>query len=322
MVKKPFKNLDFFGKNFVSIYDHSLEDINYILDKANFIQNNKKKFKNSLKGSVMVPLFFENSTRTSSSFQMAMLKMGGSVLDFDVERSSVKKGERLIDTLRTIEAYEPEVIVIRHNLDGSARLAGNTIQTPVINAGDGKNEHPTQTLLDLYTIKQIRGDINGTKIVIAGDLKYGRTVHSLASSLSMYDDCELTFVSPDILKMPNDITNLLTNKKTNYTERSLNDLEDSIVNADIVYMTRVQRERFPQGLEGENDYKKVCKDYCLKNEMLKNVKPNFKIMHPLPRVNEIDLNIDKTKYPYYFQQISNGMYVRMALIDLILNEAK
>ena len=193
-------NKTFLGDGIISIGDFSIEEINYLLDCAEEIKKNPSEFKGKMAGKLMAPLFFEPSTRTSCSFQAAMLAMSGNVLDFDVSASSVKKGETLRDTVKIIQGYKPDVIVIRHKKDGSARFVADLLDIPVMNAGDGQNQHPTQTLLDLYTIKEIRGEINGVKIAIAGDLKYGRTPHSLALALSRYKDCKLFFISPDIKK--------------------------------------------------------------------------------------------------------------------------
>ena len=309
---------DFFKKDFISINDYSTEQVNYILKNAEKIQKNPEKYNQKMSGKIMMPLFFENSSRTTLSFQTAMIKMNGVCLDFDLERSSIKKGETLKDTIKTIEQYEPDVIVIRHKKDGAAKLAADTTYIPVINAGDGKNQHPTQTLLDLYTIKQVRGELDNTQITIAGDLKYGRCPHSLAIALSRYKNIYINFVSPETLKMPKDLLKNLKEKKVIYKECELKELEKAIKKSDILYMTRIQRERFPKGIEGESEYEKISKTYCLKPEMLKGVKETLKIMHPLPKVFEIHPEIDKGKHAHYFTQAKNGVYVRKSLLDLIL----
>jgi len=309
---------DFLGRDVVSIDDFSVDEINYILELAREIKDNPAQFRDSMNGRMMSPLFFEPSTRTSSSFQAAILQMGGRVLDFDVHASSIKKGETLRDTLRTIQGYGSDVVVIRHNKDGSARFAADVLEVPVINAGDGQNQHPTQTLLDLFTIKEIRGEIGNAKIAIAGDLKYGRTAHSLAIALARYKNCEVFFISPDSLKMPSDLLHKLREMGCCFSEHSLEEFKKVIENCDIVYVTRVQRERFPEGPEGEQEYKKVVERYHLKMDMLENVRPEFKVMHPLPKVNEIEAVIDNTKYAYYFQQAKNGLFIRKALLFLIM----
>jgi aspartate carbamoyltransferase catalytic subunit len=311
--KKSFKKRDV-----ISIEDFSVPEINHVLEHAKRIESNPKDVSNSMSGKIMAPLFFENSTRTICSFQTAMLKMNGRILDFDAERSSVKKGESLRDTIRTIGAYEPDVIVIRHPSDGAARFAAETVEVPVINAGDGKNQHPTQTLLDLYTILQIRGTLDNTNIAIAGDLKYGRTTHSLALALSRYKNCQIYFISPEYLRMPKEILSKLGENEVLFNEHSLEELPNIVSKTDLIYMTRVQRERFPEGPEGDYEYVKVSKQYCLKLDMLKNAKPDFRIMHPLPKITEIESRIDDTKHAYYFQQVKNGICIRKALLDLIL----
>jgi aspartate carbamoyltransferase catalytic subunit len=316
MGKRVIKE-DFRRRDIVSIEDFSTEEINYILEHAEKVEKNPMEFANSMTGKIMVPLFFENSTRTVGSFQIAMLKMNGKVLDFDVDRSSIQKGETLKDTVKTIEAYEPDIIVVRHSDDGTARFIADVVDIPVINAGDGKNQHPTQTLLDLYSIKQIRKSLDNVNIAIAGDLKYGRTPHSLALALARYENCKISFVSPEYLKMPRDLLKKLKEKRVNFEEYGLEELEKVINQTELVYMTRVQRERFPEGPEGDFEYKKVSRQYCLTLDMLKNVKPEFRIMHPLPKVTEIDPKIDDTKYAYFFKQAKNGVYIRKALLDLI-----
>ncbi len=307
----------FFGKDVVSIDDFSIDEVNFILDLAKKIKENPSYYSGLMKDKIMVPLFFENSTRTKSSFQMAMMKLGGKVLNFDVTTSSVKKGETLKDTVKTIQCYDPDVVVMRHKKDGSAKFVADLLDVPLLNAGDGKNQHPTQTLLDLYTIKEIKGQVDHVKIAIAGDLKYGRTVHSLALALSRYNGCELSFISPPSLKMPKTFLEKLRQNNCSFFEYGLKDFKKVIENSDILYMTRVQRERFPEGVEGEEEYKKISKVYKLKIEMLENVTPEFRIMHPLPKVFEIQDEIDETEYAYYFQQAKNGLYIRQALICLI-----
>ncbi len=309
---------NFFGKDIISLNDFSRQDIDYILDVAQKIKDNPGEFKFSMKNKIMAPLFFENSTRTSTSFQMAMLHMGGNVMDFDVETSSLKKGETLRDTLMMIKGYQPDVVVLRHSLGGAVQLASDVLDCPVINAGDGQNQHPTQTMLDLFTINEIRGDIDGVKIAMVGDLKYGRTTHSLALALSKYNNCKIYFISPESLMMPKDVLKELQEKGIDFYENSLSDFQDILKLVDIVYMTRIQRERFSVGIEGEQEYQKIKNDYCLTRKMLKNVSPNLKIMHPLPKVFEIESEIDYTPYAYYFKQAENGLYIRKALLNLIL----
>ncbi len=308
----------FIGRDVVSIDDFSTEEINYVLDFTKEINENPSEFKDSLRNKLMAPLFFEPSTRTSSSFQVAMLELGGNMLNFNVYSSSVEKGENLRDTLKTIQGYNLDVVVLRHKRDGAAKFAADVLDIPLINAGDGKNQHPTQTLLDLYTIRELRGNLSGTKITIAGDLKYGRTVHSLSLALSRYSNCNISFVSPDYLRMPRDLLAELSKKEISFSEYNLDKLESLIKDSEIFYMTRIQRERFPEGPEGEHIYLAISNEYSLTLNMLKNAHSNLKIMHPLPKVGEIEEAIDETKYAHYFQQAKNGLYVRKALLNLLI----
>lgn len=314
------KEFDFFGRDIISMNDFSREEIDSVLNVAQEVKDNPSKFKSCMNGKIMAPLFFENSTRTSSSFQMAMLHMGGSVMDFDSGTSSLKKGETFRDTLMMIKGYNPDVVVLRHLNGGSARLAADILDCPVLNAGDGQNQHPTQTMLDLFTIKEIRENIDGVKIAMVGDLKYGRTVHSLALALAKYSNCKIYFVSPESLKVPKSISIDLKNNELDFRENSLSEFGDILKLVDIVYMTRIQRERFPAGIEGEQEYQKIKTEYYLSKNMLKNVNPSLKIMHPLPKVFEIDSEIDKTSFAYYFKQAENGLYVRKALLNLLLKK--
>jgi aspartate carbamoyltransferase catalytic subunit len=313
---------DFINRDVISMHDFSRNEIDFILDMAQEIKENPSKFKSCMNGKIMAPLFFENSTRTSTSFQMAMLHMGGSVMDFDAGTSALKKGETLKDTLMMIKGYNPDVVILRHSNGGSARLATDVLDCSVLNAGDGQNQHPTQTMLDLFTIREIRENIDGVKIAMVGDLKYGRTVHSLALALAKYSNCKIYFVSPESLKVPKSILTDLKNSELDFRENSLSELGDILKLVDIVYMTRIQRERFPSGVEGEQEYQRIKNDYCLKKNMLKGVNSNLKIMHPLPKVFEIESEIDGTSFAYYFKQAENGLYVRKALLNLILKNGE
>ncbi|MCX8147093.1 MAG: aspartate carbamoyltransferase [Candidatus Woesearchaeota archaeon] len=308
--------MNFKGKSIISINDLSKEEIVYILEKTMYMENmNEKKKCELLKGKVMASLFFEPSTRTRLSFQSAMKRLGGKVIGFsDPKTSSAAKGESLFDTIKMVDSYA-DVIVIRHPLEGAARLASESADIPVINAGDGANQHPTQTLLDLYTIKKSQGKVTGLHIAMCGDLKYGRTVHSLAVALSHFN-CRLYFVAPEILKMPKYYLNELKKKGIQFSEHEK--IEDVIGKVDIFYCTRIQKERFTDPAE----YEKVKDVYILTKDMLKDVKPNLKIMHPLPRVNEISIEVDKTPYAHYFQQAANGLFVRQALLALTLGAIK
>lgn len=295
-------------KDIISINELSTEEINEILQKTKELEAlEREKQLELLKGKVIACLFYEPSTRTRDSFKTAIARMGASAVGFDsAESTSGKKGESLHDTIKMYDGYT-DLVVMRHNKDGSAKLASEIAKIPVINAGDGKNQHPTQTLLDLYTIKKIHGSLFNLNVALVGDLKYGRTVHSLAQALNKYN-CRIHLVSPQSLKMPEHLTEELKN----YSEHE--QIHDVLEKIDILYMTRIQRERFAD----ENEYQKVKNIYMLDAGMLKNVRPNMKILHPLPRVNEIHKSVDDTPYAHYFEQAKNGVIVRMALIGMLL----
>ena len=259
-----------------------------------------------LDGKVLANLFFENSTRTRLSFETAMKRLGGEVLNLSEVGSSVKKGETLYDTMQMIEGYA-DVAVIRHPRQGAAQYAADAVEIPIMNAGDGAGNHPTQTLLDLFTIRRGQGKIEGLNVVLVGDLRYGRTVHSLSHALSRFG-ASLTLVSPEPLKMPSEIVRDLKSSGGHIEESEK--LIPAISSADVVYMTRIQRERFPD----EAEYEKVAGIYTLKAEDLMNVQSHMMIMHPLPRVNEIHPSIDATNHAWYFKQAFNGVPTRMALL--------
>ena len=305
-------NSDFKGRSIISIEDFSRKEIIHVLETAAKIEHmpSKKKYQ-ILQGKVMAALFYEPSTRTRLSFESSMNRLGGRVVGFaDPNTSSFKKGETLHDTLKMVEQYA-DVIVMRHPLEGAARLAANTTKKPVINAGDGANQHPTQTLLDLYTIKKSQGKLTGLNITLVGDLKYGRTVHSLAMALAHFN-CRLFFVAPESLKMPKHYLHELSKRGVVYSEHE--DIEEIIGMTDVLYATRIQQERFPD----PGEYEKVKDVYILKKSMLSNVRLNLRIMHPLPRVNEIDKDVDDTVYAHYFQQAGNGIPIRKAVLSLVL----
>ena len=299
----------FIGKNIISIKDLTKEEIDFILDKAEFVENLADKGK-LLCGKVMASLFFEPSTRTKDSFTSACIRLGGTIVGFDkVGSTSIKKGESLHDNTKMYEKYA-DVIVMRHKHDGAARLVSESVNIPVINGGDGSNQHPTQTLLDLYSIRKTQGNIKELKIAIVGDLKYGRTVHSLTNALALYN-CRLYFISPDSLKMPKYIKDELSKRGITYSEHDK--VEEIINQLDILYMTRIQGERFPD----KTEYEKVKGAYVLKKNMFEGVKDNLKVMHPLPRVDEISTDVDNTKHAYYFEQAGNGIPIRQALLCLV-----
>lgn len=297
------------NKSLVSINDFTKNDYLKILNVAKEFEN--KSYQNLLNNKVIATLFFEPSTRTRLSFESAINRLGGKVIGLnDSSSSSISKGETFYDTIRVVSNY-CELIVIRHPLEGSARYASEITSIPVVNAGDGANQHPTQTLLDLYSIIKTQNTLDNLKICLVGDLKYGRTVHSLLMAMSKFNTTYY-FFSPDELKMPNEYKLLLDNIGLKYFE--FKDFNEKINEADIIYMTRVQKERFSDPME----YERTKNTYVLKNEMLSATKKNLKVLHPLPRVNEIDTKVDMNPKAYYFTQSLNGVYVRQAIISLIL----
>ncbi|MBN2273829.1 MAG: aspartate carbamoyltransferase [Bacteroidales bacterium] len=298
------------NKSLVSITDFSKSEYMKILSLAE--EYERKPVRNLLTGKVIANLFFEPSTRTRLSFESAINKMGGRIIGFsDSGSSSVTKGETLYDTIKIVSNY-CDLIVMRHPLEGSARFASEISSVPVINAGDGANQHPTQTLLDLYSIKKTQGKLDNLTLFIVGDLKYGRTVHSLLMAMSQFNTT-FHFISPEELKMPEEYKILLRSLGLKYHEHK--DFTDIIAEADIIYMTRVQKERFSDPIE----YERTKNAYVLKNKMLTNTKENLKILHPLPRVNEIEQDVDINPKAYYFTQALNGVFIRQAIISSILD---
>jgi len=296
----------------VAIDDFSVEEIRTVLELAKEMIPiaEGKEVNTDFEGKILATLFFEPSTRTRLSFEAAIKRMGGRCIGFARPgTSSAKKGETLADTIRVAAGYA-DMIVLRHPQEGAARLASNFSNVPVINAGDGAGHHPTQTLLDLFTIREEKGNISDNHIGIAGDLKYGRTVHSLTKALSMFE-AEMTFISPPSLRMPEEITNMLERKGIEFHE--VDQIEETLEDIDLLYMTRIQRERFPS----DEDYKEVARSYHLEKEMLENSKDDLKVMHPLPRVDEIKSDVDETPKARYFQQAANGVPTRMALLKLL-----
>ncbi|MEA3317774.1 MAG: aspartate carbamoyltransferase [Bacteroidota bacterium] len=271
----------------------------------------KNPVQDLLSKKVIATLFFEPSTRTRLSFESAINRLNGKFIGFtNAASSSVSKGESLKDTIKTVANYS-DMIIMRHPIDGSARFASEVSSVPIINAGDGSNQHPTQTLLDLYTIKQTQGTLENLNIYFVGDLKYGRTVHSLLMAMSHFNTT-FNFISPEELKIPEEYKLFLDKKNLKYYEHR--DFSEIISHADIIYMTRIQRERFSDPME----YEKTKNSYVLKNSMLENTKDNMKVLHPLPRVNEIDDDVDENEKAYYFKQALNGVYTRQAIISAIL----
>jgi aspartate carbamoyltransferase catalytic subunit len=304
-------NADSFkGKNIISMRDFNKDELNFILDKATEMQPLAETGSELLKGRVLATLFFEPSTRTRLSFETSMLKLGGGVIGFAEPRiSSVAKGETLSDTVKTVENYA-DAIVIRHPDEDAAKIAGEASSVPVINAGSGSWEHPTQALLDLHTMRAAKGKIDGLKIALLGDLLFGRTVHSLIYALSNYE-VKLYLISPEQLRMRREILKDIGGR-VDYEETG--DLEEVLPELDVLYVTRVQKERFSD----PTDYEKVKDIYIIDRKLLGNAKKDLVLMHPLPRVTEIKTEVDETPHAWYFKQVRHGIYVRMALLALVL----
>jgi aspartate carbamoyltransferase catalytic subunit len=307
-------SLQFKGRDIVSIADFTREEINYILKISHDMEPLAVKGSDMLKGKILATLFFEPSTRTRLSFEAAMLKLGGSTIGFaEAEIASVKKGENLADTIRTVENYA-DIIALRHPLEGAAKLAAEFSKVPILNAGSGAEEHPTQALMDLYTMQKEKGTIDGLKIALVGDLRYGRTVHSLAYALSLYN-IKLYLISPDSLRMRHQVIRSIKDKISIVEETNL---ENIIPQIDVLYVTRIQKERFPDPAE----FAKVKGIYRIDMEILKKAKKDMIILHPLPRVDEIAAEVDGKPQARYFQQVWNGIVVRMALLALVLGGVK
>ncbi len=297
------------NKSLISITDYSKAEYLRLIEIAEEFEQNPKQ--QLLEGVVIASLFFEPSTRTRLSFESAINRLGGRIVGFtDAASSSVKKGESLKDTILTVSNYS-DLIVMRHPLEGSSRFASEIAPVPVVNAGDGANQHPTQCMLDLYSIKKTQGTLENLNVALVGDLKYGRTVHSLMMAMSNFN-ATFNFISPEELRMPNTYKNYLDEHDIKYFEHDK--LEEAIPHADIIYMTRVQKERFSDPIE----YEKVKNTYVLRNSMLETSKDNLRILHPLPRVNEIHEDVDTNPKAYYFEQALNGIYTRQAIISSIL----
>ncbi|MGI6686072.1 MAG: aspartate carbamoyltransferase [Bacillota bacterium] len=305
---------DFKGRDVLSALDLTREDLDIIMNTAGYYEGllAQNKIIKDMEGKVMASLFYEPSTRTRLSFETAMLRLGGSVITVAEsatnQTSSTAKGETMHDGISVIDGYA-DVIVIRNPVTGTAQVAANAAKHPVINAGDGAGQHPTQALLDIYTIIKEKGKVEGLKVALVGDLKYGRTVHSLVEFLAIYG-CEIILASPDELKMPADIVKSLRDRGLKVSET--NNLKDAVVDADVLYVTRVQRERFPN----LDDYNRVKDLFIVDEELVSLAKEGMIILHPLPRVNEITVGVDQYPGAKYFVQAHNGLYVRMALLAL------
>ena len=300
-------------KHFLDLNDYSMNQVNEIIDLGLSIYTNPEKYMDTQKGKILATAFFEPSTRTQLSFAAAMLRLGGQVIGFDnPDVLSVAKGETLTDTIKVVSQYA-DILTMRHPLDGSARAAASVSDIPVINAGDGEHLHPTQTLIDLVTIKKFKGEIENLTIGLCGDLKYGRTVHSLIKILVEFSNIRFVLISTNELKLPEAFTEVLKNSGCKYTE--VESLSEALPDLDVLYMTRIQKERFPS----EFEYNQQKDRYLLNFEKLTLAKPNLAILHPLPRVDEIDTAVDADPRALYFEQVKLGMYARMALITYILN---
>ncbi|NLT73677.1 MAG: aspartate carbamoyltransferase [Chloroflexi bacterium] len=311
----PDRLASFYGRDIVSVMQFSRDDLTYIFGVADEMRSLVKRVgaTDLLKGYVLGNLFYEPSTRTSSSFIAAMERLGGSVIPIHgVQYSSVSKGESLPDTIRTLQCYA-DVIVLRHPEIGASAVAARYATKPVISAGDGTGEHPTQGLLDIYTIYSELGAVDGLHVAMVGDLRNGRTVHSLARLLRLYDT-KMTFVAPDILQLPADLKAEL--EDSGRVVRETGRLQDVIADADVIYVTRVQKERF----DDLRLYEAVKDYYEITPELMEQAKPRMALMHPLPRVGEIHYDVDDDPRAAYFRQMENGMYVRMALLAAVLGK--
>jgi len=304
---------EFYEKNIISVRDLDKQKLELIFDATDkIIDMSQDKRREIARGKTLGYLFFEPSTRTRLSFESAIALLGGTSVGIaDAASSSIHKGETLGDTVKVISSY-CDVLVLRHSLDGSSRFAAEISNKPVINAGSGTEEHPTQTIQDLYTIKKEKKKIDGLKIGIAGDLKYGRTVYSLLYGLRNYD-VDLHLISPESLRIRSDSTYDIKNELS-YTESS--NIDEYIEDLDVLYVTRIQKERFPD----EEEYAKVKGSYVIGSDMVKKMKDDAIILHPLPRIDEISADVDNTKHAKYFEQVEYGKYTRAALLGLILNE--
>lgn len=300
-----------YQKHIISIPELTREELDLIVSTAANLK--KKPRPDLLKNKIIASCFFEASTRTRLSFETAVQRLGGTFIGFDngSNTSLAKKGETLVDSVRVISSYT-DAFVMRHPQEGAARVASEFSSVPVINGGDGSNQHPTQTLLDLFSIHECQGKLDNLNIAFVGDLKHGRTVHSLTQAMTHFN-ATFTFISPDALTMPDYLLEELNEKDIRW--RTTQSIEEIVKYVDIIYMTRVQKERFD-----ETEYKLIVSQYILNAETLKKAKPNLRILHPLPRVDEINIDVDSTPYAYYFQQAENGVYAREALLALVLNE--
>lgn len=304
------------NRHLINPMDFSKDELDEIFKLANQIITNPKEYSHVCEGKILATLFYEPSTRTKFSFEAAMMRLGGRLLGFsEPNSSSVSKGETLADTIKMVSIYS-DIIAMRHPMEGSAKVASMYSDVPVINAGDGGHQHPTQTLTDLLTIKSLKGSLDNHTIGICGDLKHGRTVQSLITAMTRYENIKFILISPKELRIPQYIREEVL-EKNNIEFKQVEKIEDVIQDLDILYMTRIQKERF----FNEEEYLRLKDSYILDTKKMKSAKEDMIVMHPLPRVNEIDVEVDKDKRAAYFKQAEYGMYVRMALIAKLLGVA-
>lgn len=317
VTQNTWKEITNIMRHMLNPLDFSLEETDNLLDLAADIEKDRSRYAHVCDGKKLATLFYEPSTRTRLSFEAAMLNLGGSVLGFaSADSSSATKGESVSDTIRVISCYA-DICAMRHPKEGAAYVASTKSSIPVINAGDGGHQHPTQTLTDLYTIRSLKGRLSNMTVGLCGDLKFGRTVHSLINALSRYEGIRFILISPPELKVPDYIKESVLDAK-NIEYRETTSLDDAIADLDILYMTRVQKERF----FNEEDYIRMKDCYILDKEKMKLAKPDMYVLHPLPRVNEISVEVDDDPRAAYFKQVQNGVYVRMALIMTLLEVEK
>ena len=317
VTQNTWKEITNIMRHMLNPLDFSLEETDNLLELAADIEKDRSRYAHVCDGKKLATLFYEPSTRTRLSFEAAMLNLGGSVLGFaSADSSSASKGESVSDTIRVISCYA-DICAMRHPKEGAAYVASTKSSIPVINAGDGGHQHPTQTLTDLYTIRSLKGRLSNMTVGLCGDLKFGRTVHSLINALSRYEGIRFILISPPELKVPDYIKESVLDAK-NIEYRETTSLDDAIADLDILYMTRVQKERF----FNEEDYIRMKDCYILDKEKMKLAKPDMYVLHPLPRVNEISVEVDDDPRAAYFKQVQNGVYVRMALIMTLLEVEK
>ena len=317
VMQNTWKEITNIMRHMLNPLDFSLEETDNLLELAADIEKDRSRYAHVCDGKKLATLFYEPSTRTRLSFEAAMLNLGGSVLGFaSADSSSATKGESVSDTIRVISCYA-DICAMRHPKEGAAYVASTKSSIPVINAGDGGHQHPTQTLTDLYTIRSLKGRLSNMTVGLCGDLKFGRTVHSLINALSRYEGIRFILISPPELKIPDYIKESVLDAK-NIEYRETTSLDDAMEELDILYMTRVQKERF----FNEEDYIRMKDCYILDKEKMKLAKPDMYVLHPLPRVNEISVEVDDDPRAAYFKQVQNGVYVRMALIMTLLEVEK